>query len=55
MPAQAWAAFAKRPPKGCTPYSDHVWVEGAGATSRAWFGSMVSEEKKAHLQGLANP
>jgi hypothetical protein len=48
--AQAWAALAKRPPKGFTVvegFRAHVWVDGAGETGLARFKNIVSEERRA--------
>lgn len=49
MPAQAWEAFKKRPPKGCTVYENrlgkYIETEGAPDTSRAWFGTIVGQER----------
>ncbi len=44
-PAQAWEAFTKRPPRGCTVSGSDIWTDGAGGTSRAWFGTMVGQER----------
>lgn len=49
MPAQAWEAFKKRPPKGCSVYENrlgkYIETEGAPDTSRAWFGTIVGQER----------
>jgi hypothetical protein len=44
-PAQAWEAFKKRPPKGCSVSGANIWTDGAGNTGRAWFGTMVGQER----------
>jgi hypothetical protein len=49
-PALAWAALAKRPPKGITIVEGvrpHVWVDGDGETGLARFKNIVSEERRA--------
>lgn len=52
-PSQAWAALAKKPPKGITVYTGfapYLWVDGKGEVKLKTFQNLVGEVKKQHRQ-----